>query len=163
MSLSGMKANSRLVLLDQTFASAEEAIDTLAGLAKKEDLITDLFIEKVKQREKEYPTGLAMSIGIAIPHIEEGCRQSFVSIATLKKPVVFKSMDGSDDDVPVEIVFLFGITNPQEQVEILKQFALAFSREESLRQLLNASVSSELLASLNTLLHGCLNVNEPEK
>lgn len=156
MDLSGLKTNENLVLLDQTFASAEEVIDALARLAKSEGFVTNLFIEKIKEREKEYPTGLKMAKGIAIPHIEDGCLQSFVSVATLKTPVTFQSMDGSSDDVGADMVFLFGITNPREQVEVLKKFAQTFAEEEALEQLADSAHPKELLEKLNKLLGGFL-------
>ena len=155
-----MRTNESLLLLDQTFADCAQVIDALAGLAKVQGLVEDPFLEKIQQREIEYPTGLAMPIPLAIPHISDGCLQPFVSIATLKTPVIFKSMDHSGDDVPAQIVFLFGIINPQDQLPVLRKFAKSFSKKEAVEKLLAAHTSAAFLAELNEMLEGLLNIDE---
>ena len=154
-----MRTNESLLLLDQTFADCAQVIDALAGLAKGQGLVEDPFLEKIQQREIEYPTGLAMPIPLAIPHISDGCLQPFVSIATLKNPVIFKSMDHSGDDIPVEIVFLFGIINPQDQLPVLRQFAKSFSKREAVEKLLAAPTPAAFLTELDQMLEGLLNID----
>lgn len=153
-----MRTNESLILLNQTYTDCAQVIDALAGLAKAQGMVEDPFLEKIQQREVEYPTGLAMPIPLAIPHISDGCLQPFVSIATLQKPVIFKSMDHSGDDIPVEIVFLFGIIDPKNQLPVLRKFAAAFSKKESVEKLLAAPDPAALLAELDIILEGLLNI-----
>lgn len=153
-----MRTNEDLILLHQTFADSAQAIDALAGLAKAQGLVTDLYIEKIQEREKEFPTGLEMPIPLAIPHIADGCNEPFVSIATMEKPVVFKSMDRSGDDVSVQIVFLFGIIDPKSQLAVLRKFAAAFSDKAAVESLLKAESKAELLKKLDGILEGLLNI-----
>ncbi len=153
-----MKTNEDLILLDQTFKDSAEAIDVLGHLAKAQGLVEDLYLESIQKREVEYPTGLEMPIPLAIPHIADGCNQPFVSIATLKEPVVFKSMDRSGDDVQVRIVFLFGILDPKSQLAVLRKFAAAFSDKAAVESLLNAKTKGELLKKLDGILEGLLDI-----
>ena len=153
-----MKTNEELILLRQTFRDSAQAIGTLANLAKGQGLVEDLYIERIQQRELEYPTGLEMPVPLAIPHIAAGCNQPFVSIATLEKPVAFKSMDRSGDDVMVKIIFLFGILDPKSQLAVLRRFAAAFADKEAVERLLAAERPADLLRELNQILEGLLSI-----
>lgn len=153
-----MKTNEKLILLNQSFADSEAVIDALAGLAKSQGLVEDIFIEKIKEREKDYPTGLPMGVPLAIPHISDGCNEPFVSIATLKEPVVFYNMDRGGDEIPVQIVFLFGIIDPKSQLAVLRQFARAFANAEAVQKLLDADTPKGLLTELDSILEGLLNI-----
>lgn len=119
-------------------------------------LITREFIDDVIEREQEFPTGLEFEIPIAIPHIGVGCNRSFLSLATLKTPVDFESMDGSEKILPVEIVILFGITNQDDQVDLLKKFIFAFQEVENLKKVRAAGEPAEIIAMLDILLDDCL-------
>lgn len=154
-----MKTNEGLILLRQNFRDSAEAIETLAGLAKGQGLVEDLYLERIQQRELEYPTGLEMPVPLAIPHIADGCNAPFVSIATLDEPVVFKSMDRSGDDVLVKIVFLFGILDPKSQLAVLRRFAAAFSDKEAVERLLAAEQPAGLLRELDKILEGLLSID----
>lgn len=151
-----MKTNEDLILLNQTFTTPAEVISKLAGLAKSQGLVEDIFARKIQEREVEYPTGLPMPIPLAIPHISDGCNEPFVSIATLAEPVNFKNMDRSGDDVPVQIVFLFGIIDPKNQLAVLRKFAKAFSDKAAVGKLLAAESGAELLKELDGILEGLL-------
>ena len=43
------------------------------------------------------------------------------------------AMEGTGKELDVRCVFLFGITDPQHQVEVLKKFIFAFRRRKSLK------------------------------
>jgi PTS system galactitol-specific IIA component len=158
MSEPRMKSNERLVVLDRSFGDNAEVIACLAGLAKDEGFVEDLFVEKIQERELEYPTGLPMPVPLAIPHIGDGCVVPFVSIATLASPVVFKSMDRSGDDIYARIVFLFGILDPKSQLAVLRKFARAFANGDDVEKLLKSDTPGALLGELNGILDGLLDV-----
>ncbi len=156
MSTEIMTTNEDLILLNQDFKDCREVIETLAGMAKEQGLVDDTYLPAILTREEDYPTGLELPVPIAIPHIDTGCKRSFVSIATLNEPVVFKSMDRSGTELKVKIVFLFGILDPKSQIEILRRFARSFSNKEKIMELVEAGSKSEMMALLNNLLDGML-------
>ncbi len=153
-----MRTNKDLMLLNQTFETSAEAIETLARLAQKQGFVEEEFVEKVLAREKEYPTGLEMPIPLAIPHIADGCKECFVAVATLQSSVIFKSMDLSGDDIPVQIVFLFGILDPKSQLAVLRKFAATFSNKAAVERLLAADGEEALLSELDAVLEGLLQI-----
>ena len=60
-------------------------------------------------------------------------------------------------------VFLFGITDPQHQVEVLKKFIFAFREEENLKKIHEATEKNEILNILKTLLDDGLVVDNVVK
>jgi PTS system galactitol-specific IIA component len=158
MSESLMKINERLILVNQRFENSAEVIGRLAGLAREEGFVEDLFITKIQEREIEYPTGLLMPIPLAIPHVSDGCNESFASVATLAQPVTFKSMDRSGEDIPVKIVFLFGILNPENQLAFLRRFVEAFADKNDVGRLMASDNPMTLLRELNSIL-GMLDIS----
>lgn len=160
MSIQNMTTNTKLVLLKQNFKDSAELISALGALAREQGLVDDTYLPAILERETKFPTGLEMPVCIAIPHIDTGVKRSFVGITTLKETVMFDNMDGSDAKVPAQIVFVFGIMDPKDQLAILRKFAAAFSNKEKIQPLLNAESEKELIEILNDLLDNMLAVEE---
>lgn len=154
----GLATSMDLVAINFVAENKEQVIRELGQRVLQKGFIREEFIERVLRREAEFPTGLSFDVNIAIPHIGEYCNNSFLSFATLKKPVLFSPMDGSEQDLEVEIVFLFGITNPEAQVEVLKKFIFAFREGENLKKLKGYEDPSQALSYLNSLLDNSLDI-----
>lgn len=153
-----MMTNEDLILLHQNFENAQGAISTLSILAKKQGLVDETYLPAILEREENFPTGLELPVNIAIPHIDTGVKRSFVSIATLDKPVTFLNMDLSGDTLETKIIFVFGILNPKDQLEILKRFARSFAQKDKIQALADANFKKELMESLNVLLDNMLSI-----
>ncbi len=151
-----MCTHEDLVIIKLDASDRRQVIREMAERVLSKGLITREFIDDVIEREQEFPTGLEFEIPIAIPHIGVGCNRSFLSLATLKTPVDFESMDGSEKILPVEIVILFGITNQDDQVDLLKKFIFAFQEVENLKKVRAAGEPAEIIAMLDILLDDCL-------
>ncbi|HWQ78646.1 MAG TPA: PTS sugar transporter subunit IIA [Anaerovoracaceae bacterium] len=133
MGFSGLNTCASMVLTDCDAESDEEVITLLSELARDRNYVNEIFKEKILEREREFPTGLPMEVPIAIPHVHDGCLESFFSVAVMKRPVAFQSMDGSEEPVMTRLVFLFGITDPRHQTEVLKRFCTIFQNAELLQ------------------------------
>jgi len=158
-----MIINKELIKLKQDKENAIDVITDLAGVAYEQGLVDETYLPAILKRESEYPTGLPFALPIAIPHIDTGCKTSFVSVMTLNEPVDFMSMDLSGDVLPTKIVFVFGILDPSQQLEILKQFAVSFANQERIEKLLEIEDKDDFLTELNDLLGGLLDHQEEEK
>lgn len=121
-----LQTNETMLLIAQKAENNKQVIQLLCERAKAQGFITDEFIEKILARETEFPTGLPTAVPVAIPHIHDGCLKSFFSIAVLDHPVAFESMDGAEEPIMTEIVFLFGITDPSQQCAVLMKFCELF-------------------------------------
>ena len=156
----GLCTSKDLIILNIEVNNRQDIIKELGKKVLKKGFVTEEFIQDVLDREEEFPTGLEFDNPIAIPHIGVHCNCSFLSIATLKSPVNFDSMDGSGKELPVEIVFLFGIVNPDDQVEVLKKFIYAFRDAENYNGLKRAVEPDKALSFLNTALDNCLCITD---
>lgn len=148
----GLYTNQTMLLTGASAADAEEVIRMLCGKAMENGCIEQKFITAILEREKEYPTGLPAAVPVAIPHIHEGCLRSFFSAAVLKESAAFCSMGDPDEQIDTRIVFLFGITDPSCQTDVLKKFCTIFQDEETMEQLSKTEDAEELLHRMKGLL-----------
>lgn len=152
----GLCTSRDLVLLDLEARDRKQVLEELGKKVLLKKYINSEYISAVAEREDEFPTGLEMPIPIAIPHIGMHCNQSFLALAVLQSPVGFFAMDNSDKELPVELVFMFGITDPSDQVEVLKKFIFAFRHKENLERIKKIQNTQEAIDVLNSLLDNCL-------
>jgi PTS system galactitol-specific IIA component len=138
----------------------EDILELLSTKALEEGYVTENFSKDLLEREKTFPTGLAMSIPIALAHVGTNCLCSFLALATLRNPVQFGNMDGSDTHVHAKLVFVFGIVKPEEQVIVLQKLGNLFNDSKFLKELSVCDTQEKLLSTLKSYLGGML--NEPK-
>lgn len=128
----------------ETKLTAGDSTGVITEMGKKflmAGLVKDDFIEAVISREGEYPTGLPTSIPVALCHTDpEYVKCSFLTVATLKKPVKFHEMGNPDKIQEVKIVFFLGILNKDKHIDILKNI-MKFIQSDRLLQSVYASNS----------------------
>ncbi|GEM01633.1 PTS system, galactitol-specific IIA component [Halolactibacillus halophilus] len=137
-----MLFDKEIIILQQENLSSKEAVLTeLAQCFKAEDLVTDQFMDGVLNREQNFPTGLIVNdIGIAIPHTDsDKVKQSQIGFMSLKEPVAFQAMDGSDKTVPVRLVFMLGLKESHEQLDILSKLMDLIQKQSVLEALLSCT------------------------
>jgi len=130
-----------------------DVLDKIAKKLFKKGYVKESYIEAVKEREENYPTGLLVKddYGIAIPHAdEENVNKTGVAISTLKKPVLFKQMGGNDDElIPVNLVLMLAIKDPKQHMEIISKIMMLFSDKEILDKVQTCNDKKELKSLLN--------------
>ncbi|MCB6203435.1 PTS sugar transporter subunit IIA [Extibacter muris] len=127
-------------------SSKEQIITQLADRLLAAGYVKDTYRNAVLDREKEYPTGLSLGeYCIAIPHtFAAHVNQPAIAVAKLKNPVSFVEMGSADTALDVSLVMMMAISNPEEQVGLLKKILRLFSDEDILKTLMESSTSSEL-------------------
>lgn len=132
-----------LVKLDVRADSRDDAIDELAALMESDGRLTDResFVDAVRKRENEGPTGMEM--GIAIPHGK--------SAAVQRASVVFGRSDAGIDfgaeDAPSRLLFLIAAPEGTENlhVTLLSKLARRLVHEEFRQELLDAGSPDEAM------------------
>ncbi len=147
-----LRMDKDLVLLNYQARDRRQVLQEMGRRVLDKGYITEQFIDKLLEREEEFPTGLETVSPIAIPHVEGNCLQPFLSLAVLSEPVVFLSMDGTGKKLPVSLVFMFGITNPADQVDVLSRFISSFREECNLRRLQELQDERSVVELLSDLL-----------
>jgi PTS system galactitol-specific IIA component len=119
-----------LVETEVAMESKEEVLHMLCQKFDKQGLVKPEFEQAVLRRESEFPTGLKTSIPVAICHVEEAyINQSALGVAVLQHPIPFHQMDEPSHELPVEIVFLFALKDPKDQVVCLKKMMQMFKSD----------------------------------
>ncbi|WP_422446620.1 PTS sugar transporter subunit IIA [Thermoanaerobacterium sp. DL9XJH110] len=143
-----------LIELNMEAETAGDVIKRLAGKMVSKGYVKESFPDAVLEREKNFPTGLpAEGVGVAIPHTDAAhVIRSCISIATLKKPVIFKMMGMPERPLEVCLVMLLAIADPDGQLQVLKQLMEIFQNKNTLLKLASAATPkqvAEIFASLN--------------
>lgn len=100
----------------------DELFETMATSLQEKGLVKSSYLQAIKQREKEFPTGLATEqFGVALPHTDaEHVNEEAISIGILRQPVTFQHMGMGAQDVEVKLVFMLALQKPENQLEVLQ-------------------------------------------
>ncbi|MGV0368784.1 hypothetical protein HMPREF3056_07135 [Corynebacterium sp. HMSC056F09] len=114
-----------------------------AGYAKPE------YVDALLAREAEYPTGLPISGGVAIPHTSaEFVTGNTIAVATLDTPVIFHEMGGdADSTLEVSTVLLLILGQADMHVKLLSQLIKKIQKSDFVEEL-QAAPDAEALAAI---------------
>ena len=132
-----------LIFVGMEAADWEEVLTLLANRLFQAGYLRESYLRAVLNRERQFPTGLRTAeVAVALPHTEkEHVLKPAVAVAILAHPVTFGEMGTEDQTVPVEIVFMLSILEPDEQVTWLSRLVSTFQLEGFL-PLLKSAVDS---------------------
>ena len=118
-----------------------EVLKKLGNLLISKKIVKDGFVEALIQREIEFPTGLPVKFGVAIPHTDGvHIRENHLLFAKLEKSVPFNEMGGNEDDfVDVSIVIMMAIADGGQHLEILQMLIGAIQTEGFVKHLHEAT------------------------
>lgn len=130
---------------DETLSKDELLKEMVNSIAKVKTIDGEKFYKQILEREKAGTTGIGM--GIAVPHARtESLNEIVVSIALLKKPLDFNSLD----DEKVKLVILVGAPkNPcKKYLELLSDIARVFRNKSNRDSVFIAKNKEELSEAL---------------
>jgi galactitol PTS system EIIA component len=144
--LEGLAIEERNILVKAHAASAGDIIRQLGGLLHENGFVKDTFVQAVLEREVIYPTGLQTSLlGFAIPHTDtQHVLLPAVAVATLDQPAVFRAMDDPSVEIPVSIVMMLAISNPDSVVHVLRKVISILEDEPALLKIVHAATTTEI-------------------
>jgi PTS system galactitol-specific IIA component len=142
------------VALNVKVENSKDVIFMLSDLLEKKGAVSAKYGEAAYKRELSYPTGLPTKpFYIAFPHADcEEVHQSALAIATLAEPVIFKSMEDPEIELPACIVILLANGSPDEQVKVLRQLAMIFGEPQKLTALREHKTINDLVVWMRTEL-----------
>lgn len=138
-----------LIFTDVQAESTDDVFDQLGGALTKAGYGKDGYVQGLKDREKEYPTGLNIDgLGVAIPHTPvDFVNKSATCIGILRKPVEFVEMGTDDDKVQVKIVFMLCVSDPNAHLEQLQRI-IAIIQDKAVMQKLTEVKDPETIISI---------------
>lgn len=139
MGISGL-LDEHLIFMDISYNDKDDLLDFMSSNLYEKHYVTEQFIQGVKDREATYPTGLGLAgINCAIPHSEmDFVLKPCVSIARLKTPVVFQSMENPSVDLEVRLIFMLAIDDGHKQVAVLQELANLLQSQDIVNQLVQS-------------------------
>ncbi|SJZ59808.1 PTS system, galactitol-specific IIA component [Pilibacter termitis] len=126
-----------LVFLGEEFEQSDNVFDYVHNQARKDGFVEEIFLEKIKAREVEFPTGIQLEkIGVAIPHTDAECiREEFISVLTVPEGVSFARMDLPTSNVEAKIIFVLGLKEPHAQLSMLQSLISILRQTEEIEKL----------------------------
>jgi len=120
-----------LVFVQKDFSNAKEVITFLSKKLLEKGYVKEDFLPAILEREEKFPTGLYLGkINVAIPHTDiKYVNKSGMAVATLKKPISFGKMDDPTIGIPVHIVFLLALVDPNKCLKFLSSLTRSFNDE----------------------------------
>lgn len=146
-----MQINKDYIFNKVTFTSKEDALEKLGEVLKNDNVVKEGFIDALKEREANYPTGLPVEIGVAIPHTDGTLvNEDQIIFATLENPVKFNEMGGDEEDVvDVYIIIMLAIADGKKHLDILTKLINTIQDKDFIKQLYHAKDKDEMYALLD--------------
>lgn len=146
-----MYFDKRLCMFHKSFTTQDELFETMFGTMYQAGVVKDDFLEGIKDREAEYPTGLLIgNTGFAIPHTDSSkVNYSQICFASLSQPVEFSNMGDRNEKIEVELVFMLAMSQPHEQVQTLQNLIALFQNKEAINILKQCENEEKFINVLN--------------
>lgn len=135
-----MRLEKKHVFRNLDYKTSDEYFDFIAKKLYEEGYVNESYAKGLKEREKEFPTGLPLAIGVAIPHTDSSYvkKDTFV-VSTFKNPVKFNEMVGEEDDkVDVRLAIGIVMSDGQKHLEVLQHLIERIQDEEFVKSLVDA-------------------------
>lgn len=137
---------SELIVRDNVYisdaSSKEDLFKELYDKLKADDLVNDKFLQMVEEREKNYPTGMDMSLvsenlpNIAIPHTEaEACKVTRVIPVKLNNKISFNNMIDPEKELDVSFIFMILNSEGGMQTDVLAKIMDFVTKTEDIENL----------------------------
>lgn len=132
-----MKLDKEHIFRNLDFKTRDEYFDFIAEKLHKEGYVNESYAQGLKDRERDFPTGLPLPIGVAIPHTDSSYvnKDTFV-VSTFKNPIKFGEMAGEEDDkVDVKLAIGIVMSNGEKHLEVLQHIIERIQDEQFVKSL----------------------------
>ncbi|MDN6640256.1 MAG: PTS sugar transporter subunit IIA [Tetragenococcus sp.] len=138
------------ILLGEQYQDKKAVFAAVHQLAAEDGWVTKEFSQKILEREETYPTGIDQgNFGVAIPHTDpEWVTEEFIALVIPQRPVLFQRMDDKQQDVQADFIFILGLNQPHEQLEMLQNLMQLIQNTELLEGLYKQTNREDVLALL---------------
>lgn len=133
------KLDEQRIYLGLKADNTDEIFEKMGRPLIEQGFAKENYVEGLIEREKEFCTGLATPIGVAIPHIAaDYVNKTTFSIAVLDHPVEFTEMGTDDDKVNVEVVIMLTIAEAHGHIDMLQRVIAIIQDPELVKNIKNA-------------------------
>lgn len=139
--------DSRLITVSMDVDSKDGIMENMGGRFVELGYCRSSYIQALKDREVEFPTGIDIDgVGVAMPHTDVShVNRAGIGIATLKKPVAFVHMATDDMPVPVRVVFMLAVDDPQKHLEKIQDILAVIQDKKTLEIIMKAEKPEDII------------------
>lgn len=136
-----------LIFIGLDVQNTDEVFETIGGELVAQGYCKQSYIQALKDREAEYPTGINMgACGVAIPHTDVAhVNDKAIAIGTLKEPVTFVEMGTDDEYVQTQLVFMLAV-DEKGHLELLQAILAVLQDAEVVNKIIAAKNAEEIIA-----------------
>lgn len=137
-----------------TAKDKEDLFDRLTADLMAKDIVNEGFAQALKDREAEFPTGLPVPHGVAIPHTDGSLVNSDQLVfVTLTDPITFNEMGGDDEDtISVKVVVMLAVKDGKKHLTVLQNLIESIQKEGFVDQLVAANNEEEIMTTVQAFL-----------
>lgn len=138
--------NKDLIFLNLEAEDKKLLLQYMAKKLEKNGNVSNTYIEEVVKREEIFPTGLQVdNLGVALPHSDfEHVNSPAVSLAVLKEPIDFYSMEDHQKKISVSVVFMLAVNDGNDQLKLLQEIISLIQSKEGMNSVIEASTKEEV-------------------
>jgi len=130
----------------------EELFELVGKDLEVKGFVNKNYIDGIKEREKEFPTGLiTKNLNIALPHSEtQYVEKPFIYIVKLQNSSLTFNQMGDNQEMEVSDFFFLGIKDPSKQVQLLSYLMDLFSDDNFINDYKNTTEKEKIYELINT-------------
>lgn len=149
-----MYVKKDLVFIVDSLKDQDELFDFMADHLEELQCVTTEYRNGVKQREKQFPTGLKLEgLNIAIAHTESKYSlKNRILGMKMENPVEFVNAENGEK-LPVNFVLGLIFKSGDKHLSILKKVASLFQNKEVIEKIKKADTEEELFLILSELFN----------
>lgn len=139
------------LIFKEDFTNLDEAFEVMADKLLKRGLVKETYLEAIKEREKDFPTGIDLSVveknfpNVAIPHTEsQYCNTTNVILVKLRNEIIVRNMMDSSSELKVKYLFMILNEAGGEQANILANIMGFVTDKNNIDSLEKAQTIEEL-------------------
>lgn len=128
----------------------DEILEKVGESFVKDGIVKESFIEAIKKREENFPTGLILEGGTktAISHSDdEHVLRDKIAIVISKEPITFKSIEDLNNEIGCNVFFIMALTKENKNDILVVLMSLFEEYEETLKKF-NTMTNQEILEFL---------------
>ncbi|MGK2351255.1 PTS sugar transporter subunit IIA [Cutibacterium sp. V947] len=146
--------NTKLTSINIDATDRDHVLTTMADQLDESGVTRPGFLEALLKREKDYPTGLPVSGGVAIPHTDPlYVTRDALAVTTLRTPVLFGQMGGSEEDeVPVSVVILMALSNADDHLSMLQNIVKSIQDGDLMKTIRSATEPEEIVSLVRAMI-----------
>ena len=148
--------STETIFLDLDGNTSEELFEEVSKKLKSLGYVTEQYVQGLKERENEFPTGLKMqNYGVAIPHTEpEFVNKEFVAVVRPKAKIEFVLMEDNDLKDEMDLCFFIGMKDGKNSPLILMNLITLIQDENLITSILKNENQNEILQLIRNSLKG---------